>query len=84
MIRQTDPEADNPVVSENARKEDVIATVVAVIILCNMLFVNSVVMRLCRAVAKSDCSWDYQHIVCNTTQGWCIKLSGRFYFRLIF
>lgn len=60
-------------VSENTRVEDVIAALISVIILCNMVFVNSVVLRLPRAVAESDCCWDYQHILCNTTRGWCIR-----------
>lgn len=65
--------ADEPVVSQNAREEDVIAALISVIILYNMVFVNSVVMRLPRAMAESDCCRDYQHILCNTTQCWCIR-----------
>lgn len=71
--------ADKPVISENVREEDVIAALISVIILCNMVFVNSAVMRLPRAVVESDCCWDYQHILCNT-RGWCISAQGQVLF----
>lgn len=73
-VRKIDWGADKPVISKNAREEDVIAALISVIILCNMVFVNSVVMRLPRAVVESDCCRDYQHFLCNTTQCcWCIR-----------
>lgn len=54
MKRKMDQGADKPVVSENVREEDVIAALISVIMLCNMVFVNSVVMRLPRAVVEYD------------------------------
>lgn len=46
MKRKIDRRADKLVISENVREEDVIAALISVIILCNMVFVNSVVMGL--------------------------------------
>lgn len=73
MKRKTDWWADKPVISENAREEDVIAALTTVIILCNMVFVNSVVMRLSRASGIWLLSGLPALFLCNTTQGWCIR-----------
>lgn len=76
--RKIDQGGDKAVGSENARVGDVIAALLSVMILCNMLFVNSVMARRTRDVAGSDYCGDYQRVLCNATQRWCIRARCRF------
>lgn len=46
MKREIEWRANEPVISKNVREEDVIAALISVIILCNMVLVNSAVIRL--------------------------------------
>lgn len=58
--------------SKNSGEDYIIAAFISVITLTNMVFVNSVITRLARVVVQPDCCQDYQHILCNTTQNWCV------------
>lgn len=78
MKRKIDQGGDKPVGSENVRVGDVIADLISVMILCNMVFVNPVVLRRSRDVVEYDCCGDYQRILCNTTEWRCIRAQCRF------
>lgn len=79
--KELDCGADEPVVSEIAREQVVIAALRSVIMLCNARLVNSVVVRLPRAALQSAVEGITSTSLCNTTQGWCIR--ARFHFCLV-
>lgn len=76
MKRKIDQAGDKPVGSENMRAGDVIAALKSVMILCDMVFVNSVVLRRTRDVVDVGITGAFYVIL---HSGSASELSADFY-----